>query len=733
MNKLLTSLLIAASISLSACERHDADTQISGDGEPIAETAESTAPAVTAPPSGFDYPKTRKVEHIDQYGEISLNDDYRWLEELDGEDTREWIESQNAVTFGYLDTLGARDKIKQRLTELWNYERFGIPFKKGDRYFFRRNDGLQNQSVIYTMNSLDAEPTVLMDPNQLSADGTTSVSTTAVSPDGKLMAYSTSEGGSDWRDWYVLDIDTGKTLDDHVEWSKFSGASWAADSSGFYYSRYDAPTGEDELKAVNYYHKLYFHKIGTPQSEDVLVYERPDEKEWGFGGQVSDDGRYLLITVWQGTDERTRFFYRDLRQTGSEVVELVSKLDAAYNFIGNDGSTFFFHTDKDANNYRVVSIDVNASDPEFKELIPEATDALRAASYLDDKFVLTYLKDASSEVRIFDRNGSAKSTVRLPGIGTVGGFGGDEKDTETFYAFTSYTSPTTIYRYDLTTDKSELFRAPQVDFDPDDYLVKQVRYTSKDGTVAPMFIVHKKDTILDGNNPTWLYGYGGFNIPITPNFRVPELAWIEMGGVFAVATLRGGGEYGKDWHQAGTKTQKQNVFDDFIAAAEWLIENKYTNADKLAIHGRSNGGLLVGATMLQRPDLFAVALPRVGVLDMLRFNKFTIGWAWESDYGSPQDPEEFAALRAYSPLHNVKPGVEYPATLITTGDHDDRVFPAHSFKFAAALQAGHQGDNPVMIRIDTKAGHGAGKSVAMQIQEEADQLAFVADNLEMEL
>ncbi len=728
MRKTVSAIAIAALSGLTACQQ-----ETTSDTTATASAPTSEAPAASPQTSGFSYPTTRIVDHVDEYGQIKVTDSYRWLEELDGAETRDWIEAQNEVTFGYLDTLSSRDKIKQRLTELWNYERFGVPFKKGDRYFYRRNDGLQNQSVLYTLKSLDGEPTVLLDPNTLSADGTTSLAATVVSPDGKLMAYSVSRGGSDWREWYVRDIETGEDLDDHIEWSKFSGAAWSKDSTGFYYSRYDEPQGEDQLKAVNYFQKLYYHKIGTPQSQDVLVYERPDQKEWGFAGATSDDGNYLLISVWKGTDNRNRFFYKDLRVADSEVIELVSELEAAYNFVGNDGSTFYFHTDKDANNYRLVSIDVAADSPTFQELIPEAEDALRGASYINNSFVLTYLKDAASEVRIHHRSGSLKTTVALPGIGSVGGFGGDQGDTETFFAFTSFTTPTSIYRYDLSNDEASLFRQPKVDFDPDQFEVKQVRYSSKDGTVAPMFIVHKKGVELDGNNPTWLYGYGGFNIPITPNFRVSDLAWIEMGGVFAVATLRGGGEYGKEWHQAGTKTNKQNVFDDFIAAAEWLIENQYTNPDKLAIHGRSNGGLLVGATMLQRPDLFAAALPRVGVLDMLRFNKFTIGWAWESDYGSPQEPEEFAALRAYSPLHNVKEGVEYPATLITTGDHDDRVFPAHSFKFAAALQAGHKGNNPVMIRIDTKAGHGAGKPVSMQIQEEADQLAFVAENLKMEL
>lgn len=672
------------------------------------------------------YPVTQQVKQIDDYHGVKVADPYRWLENPDAPETRAWIEAQNQLTFSYLSQIPQRATIQQRLTNLWDFEKYGIPFKQGDRYFYSKNDGLQNQSVLYTLTSLDATPTVLLDPNQISADGTVALSGIAISEDGKRLAYGLSMSGSDWQEWKVRDVETGHDLDDRVEWVKFSGASWSHSGEGFFYSRYDAPNEKTKLEAVNYFQKLYYHRLGTPQADDLLIYERTDKKDWGFNGGVTEDGRYLIISVWLGTDPRNLVFYKDLAVPDAPVVELITAFEAAYSFIDNDGTRFWFSTDLDAPRGRVIEIDITQPDrANWKEIIPQTTETLQGVSVLNNWFVLSYLKDARSQIKIVDLEGKLIREVALPGIGSAGGFGGKRYDTETFYAFTSFTAPTTIYRYNMVTGESTLYRQPQVDFDPADYETEQVFYASKDGTQVPMFIVHKKGLKLDGNNPTYLYAYGGFGASITPSFSVSSLVWLEMGGVYAIPNLRGGGEYGEDWHQAGMKLKKQNVFDDFIAAAEWLIDHRYTSSKKLAIAGGSNGGLLVGACMTQRPDLFAAALPAVGVMDMLRFHKFTIGWAWMSEYGSPDDPEEFKALYAYSPLHNLKPGTAYPATFITTADHDDRVVPAHSFKFAAALQAAQQGDAPALIRIETKAGHGAGKPTAKLIEESTDRWAFL--------
>lgn len=672
------------------------------------------------------YPVTQQVKQIDDYHGVKVADPYRWLENPDAPETRAWIEAQNQLTFSYLSQIPQRATIQQRLTNLWDFEKYGIPFKQGDRYFYSKNDGLQNQSVLYTLTSLDATPTVLLDPNQISADGTVALSGIAISEDGKRLAYGLSMSGSDWQEWKVRDVETGHDLADQVEWVKFSGASWSHSGEGFFYSRYDAPNEKTKLEAVNYFQKLYYHRLGTPQADDLLIYERTDKKDWGFNGGVTEDGRYLIISVWLGTDPRNLVFYKDLAVPDAPVVELITAFEAAYSFIDNDGTRFWFSTDLDAPRGRVIEIDITQPDrANWKEIIPQTTETLQGVSVLNNWFVLSYLKDARSQIKIVDLEGKLIREVALPGIGSAGGFGGKRYDTETFYAFTSFTAPTTIYRYNMVTGESTLYRQPQVDFDPADYETEQVFYASKDGTQVPMFIVHKKGLKLDGNNPTYLYAYGGFGASITPSFSVSSLVWLEMGGVYAIPNLRGGGEYGEDWHQAGMKLKKQNVFDDFIAAAEWLIDHRYTSSKKLAIAGGSNGGLLVGACMTQRPDLFAAALPAVGVMDMLRFHKFTIGWAWMSEYGSPDDPEEFKALYAYSPLHNLKPGTAYPATFITTADHDDRVVPAHSFKFAAALQAAQQGDAPALIRIETKAGHGAGKPTAKLIEESTDRWAFL--------
>lgn len=692
------------------------------------------------------YPATRQDDHIDDYHGVKVADPYRWLEDDHAPETEAWVAAENKVTNAFLETIPERAPIKERITKLWNYERFGAPFQEGGRYFYMHNSGLQNQRVLYWMPSLDGEARVLLDPNTLSKDGTVALNGYSVSDDGKLLAYGLSKAGSDWEQWHVMEVDTRAQRDDLLEWVKFSGASWAKDGSGFYYSRYDAPKEGEEKRGVNEFQKLYFHKLGTKQSEDALVYERKDHADWGFEAGVTDDGRYLIIHVSKGTDTMNRVFYKDLTAQNSKVTELIPDFDASYEFIDNEGSTFYIKTDMGAPRGRIVAINLeHPNRPNWREVLPESADPLKAVSVVHGDFVCAYLKDAHSEVKIYhwsleEASQPGKGATRaklvkelpLPGFGSANGFGGKRKDDETFYVFTSYTVPGIIYRYDFTTGQSTVFREPKVDFKPADFETKQVFVRSKDGTMIPMFITAKKGIVLDGTNPTLLYGYGGFNISITPSFHVPDLVWMEMGGVYAVANIRGGGEYGEEWHQAGIKLKKQNVFDDFIAASEWLIRNGYTSRKKLAIQGGSNGGLLVGACMTQRPDLYGAALPAVGVMDMLRFDKFTIGWAWKSDYGSSEDPEQFKALLAYSPLQNLKPGVRYPATLVLTGDHDDRVVPAHSFKFAARLQACQAADGPpVLIRIETQAGHGGGKPMSKVIEENADQLGFLVRELGM--
>lgn len=682
---------------------------------------------------GLSYPLTRTVDQQDNYHGTTIADPYRWLEDANSADTHAWVEAQNRLTQSYLAQIPARDAIRQRLTKLWNFERFSVPFKEGGRYFYSRNDGLQNQSVLYTMKTLADVPRLLLDPNTLAADGTVALAGLAVSPDGKYLAYSTAASGSDWNEIRVRDIDTGKDTADHIQWVKFSNTAWLRDGSGFFYSRYDAPNEATKLADVNYFQKLYFHKLGTPQSSDTLVYERPDHKDWGFSGDVTNDGRYLIITASQGTERKNRLYYKDLSAKDAKVVPLLEDFDAAYNFIDNDGPVFWFRTDLNAPRARIITIDTRAPQrANWKEIVPESARTLVSANIVNQQLVVDYLSDAHSQVTVYDLHGKRLHDVELPGIGSVDGFGGKRGDTETFYSYTSFTTPSTIYRYDLKSGKSSVYRQPKVDFDPSAYETRQQFFTSRDGTRVPMFIVSKKGMKLDGNNPTYLYGYGGFNISLTPSFSVANLAWVEMGGVYVMANLRGGGEYGEEWHAAGTKLRKQNVFDDFIGAAEWLVQNKVTSPSRLAIGGGSNGGLLVGATMTQRPDLFAAAIPQVGVMDMLRFHKFTIGWAWTSDYGSSDNADEFKALVKYSPLHNLKKGVCYPATMITTADHDDRVVPAHSFKFAATAQADQGGAAPILIRIDTKAGHGAGKPTAKLIDEVTDRWGFLTRALKMD-
>ena len=680
------------------------------------------------------YPAARRDTTVDDFFGTSVAAPYRWLEELDSPETRAWVKAENALTRSYLAKVRGREAIRARLTSLWDSARTDVPVCEGGRTFFTRNNGLQAQSVLLVVDSADATPRVLLDPNALSPDGTVALGGWAVSRDGRHVAYALSSGGSDWREWHVRSVDTGKDLPDLVRWSKFSRAAWAPDGSGFYYGRFSEPARGIALKQANYFQKLYFHRLGTSQVEDALVYERPDHKDWQFGATVTDDGRYLVVPVRVGTDERNMVFFRDLRKPGSEVEELLPDFDASYSFIGNDGPVFYFRTDNAAPLGRVIAVDTgNPAPAAWREMIPEQFETLQDVHLIHETFVAAYLAHAASAVRLFHIDGTPAGRVALPDLGTAQGFTGRRADSATFYSFAGFTTPETIYRLDLTTGRSTVFAAPEIGFDPSDYVTKQVFYTSKDGTRVPMFVSHKKSATLDGNNPTLLYAYGGFDISQTPRFSVPRLVWMEMGGVYAVANVRGGGEYGEPWHRAGMRENKQNVFDDFITAAQWLIDNRYTSSRRLAITGRSNGGLLVGAVLDQRPDLFGAALPTVGVMDMLRFQKFTIGWAWVPEYGSPEDPGMFPVLYAYSPLHNVQSGTRYPPTLITTADHDDRVVPAHSFKYAAALQAAQGGDAPILISVQTRVGHGAGMPTAKKIDEATDELLFLTSSLDMDV
>jgi len=682
----------------------------------------------------FKYPPGPANNQVDDYNGVKVADPYRPLENPDSPESRAWIEAENKITFDFLKTIPERDGIRKRLTEVWDYERFGVPFKEDGHYFFSKNSGLQNQNVIYTTTNLSGASRELLDPNLLAKDGTIALGGLDVTDDARLMAYGLATAGSDWQQWKVRDVGTGKDRQDLLDWVKFSNASWKKDGSGFFYSRYDKPDEKNKLRSQVYNHKLFFHRLGTQQSQDKLIYERPDQKEWLFNAEVTDDGRYLIISVQRGTDPKNRIFYKNLADPNSKVVELLDKADAEYDFIDNEGPVFVFRTNLGAPLGRIISIDTSKSlPPKVDQLVPESKDKLEAVSSVGDRFVAVCLKDAHSAVKLFKRDGSADGEIALPGLGTAAGFTGKHQDRETFYSFTSFTTPTEIFRYDFDKRASELLFKPNVKFNPDDYTTEQVFYHSADGTRVPMFISYKKGMKRDGQTPTYLYGYGGFDISSTPSFAPANLVWMEMGGIYAVANLRGGGEYGENWHEAGMLHTKQNVFDDFIAAARYLIDNKFTSTSKLAIGGGSNGGLLVGACMTQRPDLFGAALPNVGVMDMLRFQKFTIGWAWTSNYGSSEKPDDFAYLYAYSPLHHIAKGCCYPATFITTADHDDRVVPAHSFKFAATLQAAQGCDKPVLIRIETKAGHGAGKPTTKIIEETVDRWAFLVKELGMKL
>ncbi len=685
--------------------------------------------SATALAQPLQYPAARHDDVVDDYHGTKIADPFRWLEDDNSDETKAWVKAQNAVTFDYLKSIPERETLKARLKSLWNYERFGLPAKHGTRWFYTRNSGLQNQSVLYVAESLDAEPKVLLDPNGLSKDGTVSLTVTSISDDGKWLAYGTSSGGSDWNEFRIRNVDTGEDLPEVLKWIKFSGASWAADGSGFYYGRFPEPKKGAAMTEANKNKRLYFHKLNTAQSEDPEVYSNPDKPDWGFYAGVTDDGHYLIISVSEGTDPKNRLYYKDLSRPDAAVVKLFDDFDAEYTFIDNVGTTFYFHTNKDAPRYRVASVDISKPTA-LHELVPQGEEKLESVSIVGDQLICERLKDARSAVTAYDLNGKLIREVELPGIGSVGGFGGKRVDTDTFYSFSSFTVPGAIYRYDIASGKSTIHRQPKLDFDGTQFETKQVFFKSKDGTRVPMFITHRKGLKLDGSNRCLLYGYGGFNISLTPVFSVGRAVWLEQGGVFVVVNLRGGGEYGEEWHEAGTKLKKQNVFDDFIAAAETLIKDGYTKSEKLAIQGGSNGGLLVGACMTQRPELFGAAIPAVGVMDMLRFHKFTIGWAWKSDYGSSENTDEFNALHAYSPLHNLKPGTRYPSTLVMTADHDDRVVPAHSFKFAATLQEAQAKDGPpVLIRIETSAGHGAGTALNKLIEETADQWAFLLHEL----
>lgn len=680
---------------------------------------------------GFDYPKARKANQVDDFHGVKVADPYRWMEDTGSAETQSWIEAQNKLTNSYFETIPQRARIRERLTELWNYERVSAPSKIGKRYIYSRNDGLQNQSVLYITDSINDPGKIFFDPNKLSADGTAALSGSSFTEDGKLWAYGVARSGSDRTEWRIMNVETGEHLSDTLPPNRQGGVAWLNDNSGFFYQRYPAPEAGAELRAANKFPKIYFHKLGTPISEDKVIYERNDDGELTSGGLVTEDGKWYVIFTSKGTQRMNEVHFKDLSRPDSPIVPLVAERTASWSFVGNDGPVFYFRTDKDAERGKLVSINVLARTRIWKEVIPQAAETLNGVQMINNQFVANYLKDAYTKIKIFDKDGKHVRDVELPGIGSAGGFGGKQTDTETFYTFSSYNAPPTIYHYDMKTGKSKLFRQAQVKFDPSDYEVKQVFFTSKDGTRVPMFITHKKGLKLDGSNPTILYGYGGFNISQTPGFSVSRVVWMEMGGIYAVANIRGGAEYGKEWWANGAVLKKQNTFDDFIAAAEFLIDNKYTSSPKLAIQGGSNGGLLVGAVLNQRPDLFGAALPAVGVMDMVRFTEFTVGAFWKSDYGDPKKPDEFKVLYSYSPLHNIKPGTKYPATLVTTADTDDRVFPAHSFKYAAALQAAQAGEAPVLIRIETKAGHGAGKPTAKVIEEQADIYGFLFKNLGM--
>ena len=683
------------------------------------------------------YPETPTVEQIDDYHGTLVSDPYRWLEDVNSAETEAWIKGQNQLTQTYLEDVPSKEHIRRRLTELWDFPRAFAPLKVKGRYFQLRNTGLQNQDILYTMESLDGEKRILLDPNELSEDGTVALTNWEISKDGNLLAYATNTSGSDWQLWRVRDVNTGHDLPDIIEWSKFSSVAWHPDCSGFFYCGYDQPEESETYEGLNLNQKVLFHHLGIDQSDDIIVYARPDQPEWGFDPIVTEDGKYLILEVWQGTDTRNRLFYREM-DTSEEFTELISDLEASYQFIGNDGPEFFIHTNYQTPRSRLITIDTR--DPEkatWKTIIPENGDTVECIKLVNNQFIVIYLHDAYHQVKRFDTAGNFLGEIALPTIGSILSLDrevylfGNRFEDELYFTFNSFIHPPTVFQYSFAENRCAKIQEPTIEFDFSRYNTDQVFVKSKDGTRIPMFMVHNPDVPKNKKNPALLYGYGGFNISLTPNFFISRLVWLELGGTLAVANLRGGGEYGEDWHQAGSRQKKQNVFDDMIACAEFLTTNGYTSSAKLAIEGRSNGGLLVGACITQRPDLFGAALPAVGVMDLLRFHKFTIGWAWESDYGSAQDPEQFKVLHSYSPLHNIESGISYPATLAMTADRDDRVVPGHSYKFISTLQAAQAGDAPVLIRIQTKAGHGFGKPTKILIEEQTDIFAFLVKALKI--
>ena len=676
----------------------------------------------------FNYPLSVKDSTVDNYFGVKVADPYRWLENDTSKKTAQWVEAQNELTFDYLSKIPYREKIKERLTQIWDYPKITAPFKRGGHVFYFKNDGLQNQSVLYIKENVDSnEEKVLLDPNKLSEDGTIALSNLGISKDGKYLAYGIARGGSDWNEIYVLEIKTGETLSDHIEWVKFSGISWYKD--GFYYGSYDKPSEGKELSNINEYHKVYYHTVGTSQADDKLIYQNLDYPKRNYGVDVSEDEKILVMSETE-TTHGNALYYKDLSKKDNEFIKIADGFEFEFNVIEHIDGTILVMTNYNAPKYKLVSINLeNLSMENWKDVIPEKENVLESCQIIGGKIIARYMKDAYSLAEMYKLDGEFVAKVQLPGIGTVSGFNGRKDENIAYYSFSSYTTPGIIYKFDVEKNTSEIYLEPKIDFDPSPYETKQIFYESKDGTKIPMFVTHKKGLKLDGNNPTLLYGYGGFNISLTPGFSITRVIWLENGGVVAVANLRGGGEYGEEWHEAGTKLKKQNVFDDFIAAAEYLIKNNYTSSKKLTIQGGSNGGLLIGACVNQRPELFAVGLPAVGVMDMLRFHKFTIGWAWVGDYGSSDSEEEFHYLYKYSPLHNIRENVEYPAILVTSADHDDRVVPAHSFKYIATLQEKYHGKNPVMIRIGVKAGHGGGKPTSKIIEEYADLWSFAFYNM----
>ena len=727
----MRSALLSSWMLIAACAGNPPEVT-SPARDPSARGSAKVEPIVPREPD-LVYPDSPRGDAVDVYHGVTIADPYRWLEDMDSAQTRGWIEAQNRITFAHLEQIAARPRLLARLEEVWNFERWGVPSREGAALVVSRNDGLQNQAPIYTLDR-EGNQKLLLDPNLLAADGTVALAGTVFSHDGSKLVYGVSASGSDWQTWRVRDVASATDTTDELKWIKFTAPTWTKDGKGFFYARYAQPKPGEGLSGENYDQKVYFHRLGTAQTADTLVYSRPQEPKWGFEPKVSEDGRWLVITVKIGTDPKTTILLQDLRKPpkARKTVTLLGGFTARYRFVGSEGDTLWFLTDADAPRGKLVAISAKAASKPT-DVVPESMRTLVDVHLVGDRFVANYLDSAQSRVTLYRTSGVLDRELTLPGIGTVSGFPGKRSDAETYFSFTGFATPTEIWKLDLATGATESWRRPKVAFDPADYVTEQVFYSSTDGTQVPMFVSYRKGLVRDGENPTYLYGYGGFNISLTPSFSVANLIWMELGGVYAVPNLRGGGEFGEAWHQGGIKLEKQNVFDDFIAAAEYLIASKYTKPAKLGIGGRSNGGLLVGAVLTQRPELFGAALPGVGVLDMLRFDQFTIGWAWASDYGSVANADEFAALLAYSPYHNVRAATAYPPTMIYTADHDDRVVPAHSYKFTAALQAAQGGRAPILIRVDTKSGHGAGKPTRKQIEEWADLWSFMVFHLRVDL